>query len=164
MADVIQESRNELMAQIRRTMSQHLNSNGRRQILSEIQRVEQKLIEAMDRSQKLALKRFVKDLEHSEYKHYAHKDEKMQDCSICLVSFQESDQIVVFQCDLKHYFHAKCGFEWLQVKPQCPLCRTEFKESISKYINQSVDKSTKNKKTPHFSAITGKQLVGENNS
>ena len=30
MAEVIQESRNELMAQIRRAMSQHLNRSGRR--------------------------------------------------------------------------------------------------------------------------------------
>ena len=61
---------------------------------------------------------------------YEWKDEEMPDCTICLVSFNEADQLVVFSCDKKHYFHESCGAEWLSVKTECPLCRFEFSEEI----------------------------------
>ena len=56
----------------------------------------------------------------------------MPDCPICLVTFAPDDEIIAYECDPKHYFHAKCALEWLQTKPECPLCRTEFTEKIKK--------------------------------
>ena len=63
----------------------------------------------------------------------------MPDCTICLVTFEPEDDIVAFSCDPKHYFHAKCAHEWLEVKTECPLCRHDFTEEINKYITNSDD-------------------------
>lgn len=58
----------------------------------------------------------------------------MPDCTICLINFIPDDEIVVFNCNVKHYFHTKCGVEWLQVKTECPLCRFDFAEDIHKFM------------------------------
>ena len=76
--------------------------------------------------------------------HVTHKDYKltnaeMPDCIICLNSFDPDDEIVVFPCETKHYFHTKCGQEWLDVKQQCPLCRHDFAEEIYQFIQKSND-------------------------
>ena len=57
----------------------------------------------------------------------------MADCSICLINFHSDDEILVFSCDSKHYFHSKCGSEWLEIKPECPLCRKNFKNEIKDF-------------------------------
>ena len=43
-------------------------------------------------------------------------------CSICQQEFQGKDEIVVFECNPKHYFHKQCGADWLEIKTNCPLC------------------------------------------
>ena len=68
---------------------------------------------------------------HSEY---MLKDPDMPECTICLSNFHDSDQIIVFSCDEKHYFHVKCGKEWLEIKTECPLCRYDFKKDIYEHI------------------------------
>ena len=70
---------------------------------------------------------------------YKYKDEKMPDCTICLITFAPDDDIVVYECDPKHYFHRKCGLEWLQTKADCPLCRQDFSKQILK-----IEMKTKN--------------------
>ena len=70
---------------------------------------------------------------------YHQKDNEMPDCPICLITFASDDQIVVFSCDSKHYFHMKCGTEWLEVKTECPLCRTDFSEQIADFLAKSDD-------------------------
>lgn len=65
-------------------------------------------------------------LQQMSHLEYSKKDADMPDCIICLVTFCSDDQIVVFSCDQKHYFHKKCGFEWLEVRTECPLCRFNF--------------------------------------
>ena len=57
----------------------------------------------------------------------------MADCSICLINFHSDDEILVFSCDSKHYFHSKCGSEWLDIKTECPLCRKDFKDEIKDF-------------------------------
>ena len=44
---------------------------------------------------------------------YEDKDESMPDCTICLEAFGDDDDILVYGCDKKHYFHKKCGGDWL---------------------------------------------------
>ena len=58
------------------------------------------------------------------------KDTDMPECSICLVSFVPDDEIILFSCDKKHYFHRKCGAEWLVLKTDCPLCRRDFNDDF----------------------------------
>lgn len=63
----------------------------------------------------------------------------MPDCTICLIGFCADDEIIVFSCDEKHYFHMKCGMEWLEVKTECPLCRKDFTEQIHEFIQKNDD-------------------------
>ena len=85
------------------------------------------------------MKRYITSLEQQKYGDYDKKDPDMPDCTICLVTFVPEDDIVAFSCDPKHYFHAKCAHEWLEVKTECPLCRHDFTEEINKYITNSDD-------------------------
>ena len=86
------------------------------------------MLEATQQSRKLSLKRYVGSLQQMSHQEYQKKDPDMPDCTICLVTFCPDDQIVAFSCDEKHYFHTKCGIEWLEVKTECPLCRFDFTE------------------------------------
>ena len=71
------------------------------------------------------------------YGEYQNKDTEMTDCVICLLGFQNEDDALVLPCDPKHYFHQKCGVDWLQMKTECPLCREDFSEQIIKHITNS---------------------------
>ena len=73
------------------------------------------------------------------HKEYKQKDDDMPDCPICLVNFVPDDELLVFSCDVKHYFHKKCGIEWLDVKTECPLCRADFTQNIHEFIEQNDD-------------------------
>ena len=88
------------------------------------------MVVATEKLSKIYLKRYVANLPHSKHAEYQNKDKEMPDCPICLVTFAPDDEIIAYECDPKHYFHAKCALEWLQTKPECPLCRTEFTEKI----------------------------------
>ena len=70
---------------------------------------------------------------------YNGKDPEMPDCTICLLNFEPEDEIVIFSCEAKHYFHKKCGMEWLEVKTECPLCRTDFANEVHKHIKECDD-------------------------
>ena len=107
----------------------HQNEH-RRNILSQIGDIEQRLLEATKRSRQLSLQRYFDSLQHMRYEEYSHKDTETPDCTICLINFQPSEEIIVFSCDCKHYFHDKCGREWLEVKTECPLCRFDFSDDI----------------------------------
>ena len=50
------------------------------------------------------------------------------------------DEVIFFECDVKHYFHLQCGKEWLQVKTECPLCRFDFNDRIKQFINKRKSK------------------------
>ena len=115
------------MAQITEILSTNAR---RRNILGQINDVERRLLEATRRSRELSLKRYIASLKHEQHDTYASKNPEMPDCTICLVGFAEADELVVFDCDVKHYFHAKCGADWLLVKTECPLCRYDFRQQI----------------------------------
>ena len=45
-------------------------------------------------------------------------------CPICIVDFQEGDDIRVLPCEGKHCFHQQCVDPWLlQLSSSCPICR-----------------------------------------
>ena len=90
-------------------------------------------MDATNKLRGLLLSRYVKDLVNVKFESYENKDPDMPDCSICLVNFAPEDEIVVFECDTKHYFHAECGLEWLKNKPECPLCRMDFSKNIMRH-------------------------------
>ena len=55
-------------------------------------------------------------------------------CTICQFDFDDSEDIVIFDCDPTHYFHKKCGLEWLDIKTECPLCRKDFENEIMSLV------------------------------
>ena len=54
----------------------------------------------------------------------------LNECVVCQEPFtiQGGDNLIVFECDPKHYMHRACGIEWLKRHPNCPLCRADFTE------------------------------------
>ena len=78
------------------------------------------------------------------HKEYQLKDPDMPDCTICLINFTPEDEIVVFSCDAKHYFHKTCGLEWLEAKTECPLCRFDFSNEIQEFIAKNNDDIVEN--------------------
>jgi hypothetical protein len=45
-------------------------------------------------------------------------------CPICIVDFEEGDDIRVLPCDGKHCFHQQCVDPWLlRLSSSCPICR-----------------------------------------
>lgn len=45
-------------------------------------------------------------------------------CPICIVDFEEGDDIRVLPCDGKHCFHQECVDPWLlKLSSSCPICR-----------------------------------------
>ncbi|KAF9653243.1 hypothetical protein BDM02DRAFT_3087355 [Thelephora ganbajun] len=48
-------------------------------------------------------------------------------CPICIVDFEEGDDLRVLPCDGKHRFHQACVDPWLlELSSSCPLCREDF--------------------------------------
>ncbi|KAJ7924837.1 hypothetical protein B0H13DRAFT_1976280 [Mycena leptocephala] len=48
-------------------------------------------------------------------------------CPICIVDFEEGDDLRVLPCDGAHRFHQSCVDPWLlALSTECPLCRHDF--------------------------------------
>ena len=50
--------------------------------------------------------------------------ETKKDCSICLIDFEENDQVTKTNCN--HIFHHSCITEWSRYKKDCPICREKL--------------------------------------
>lgn len=48
-------------------------------------------------------------------------------CPICIVDFEEGDDLRVLPCEGKHVFHQTCVDPWLlELSSSCPICRHDF--------------------------------------
>lgn len=48
-------------------------------------------------------------------------------CPICIIDFQEGDDLRVLPCEGKHRFHQECVDQWLlELSSSCPICREDF--------------------------------------
>ena len=110
--------------------------------MGQLNDIERRLLDATQRSRQLSLKRYIASLQNHKHAEYVNKDSDMPDCVICLITFTADDQLIVFDCDPKHYFHEKCAQEWLEVKTECPLCRADFTEQIHKFIASGNEEET----------------------
>ena len=58
------------------------------------------------------------------------KEEKFEECPICLGSFNDSEKIVESPCH--HFYHFKCIYEWISVNlilSKCPICNFDLKST-----------------------------------
>ena len=46
------------------------------------------------------------------------------ECIICSEEIREAQQIMILNCQGRHFYHASCIKEWLKVKLNCPVCRS----------------------------------------
>ena len=69
----------------------------------------------------------------------------MGDCTICLEAFGDDDEVVIYGCDGKHYYHVKCGMEWLENKFECPLCRKNFRDEVNRFVKNKEAKKNLSK-------------------
>ena len=106
---------------------------------SRIQRINNHISFAVKKTHEHALKSYILTLLSVRYGNY-NEVVPGANCSICQQEFENDDEIVVFECNPKHYFHAKCGADWLEIKTNCPLCQKDFEEEVMKHA------LTKNKK------------------
>ncbi|WVN90203.1 uncharacterized protein L203_105439 [Cryptococcus depauperatus CBS 7841] len=50
-----------------------------------------------------------------------------QQCPICLLEFEDGDELRSLPCEKEHMYHKSCIDPWLlQVSSSCPLCRKDF--------------------------------------
>jgi len=48
-------------------------------------------------------------------------------CPICIVDFQDGDDLRVLPCEGHHRFHQECVDQWLlELSSSCPICRQDF--------------------------------------
>lgn len=50
--------------------------------------------------------------------------ELIEDCSICLNTFNNNDNIICLPCN--HYYHTNCINEWFKRSKTCPKCRIDL--------------------------------------
>ena len=57
----------------------------------------------------------------------------VETCAICQEVIDISKSVLT-SCN--HRFHSECFFKWLKKKPNCPMCRTIFREPNNYEIEQ----------------------------
>ncbi|ANQ09229.1 Zinc finger protein [Plasmodium coatneyi] len=55
----------------------------------------------------------------------AHEDDE-EICSICMMNYVRSDDVMMMPCDKRHFFHVGCLTKWLYKSQACPICRTNI--------------------------------------
>ena len=48
-------------------------------------------------------------------------------CQICLMPFNDEDNVTIFSCN-KHYYHEKCLKDWMEYQIVCPICREIYSD------------------------------------
>ncbi|OBZ70807.1 Receptor y region, transmembrane domain- and RING domain-containing protein 4 [Grifola frondosa] len=61
-------------------------------------------------------------------------------CPICIVDFEEGDDLRVLPCEGHHRFHQECVDQWLlELSSSCPLCRQDFQALQTMMAGDSSD-------------------------
>ena len=55
-------------------------------------------------------------------------------CSVCLEGMRPGDRVMELPCNTKahHFFHFKCGKQWLENNHTCPMCRKDYPSTKEK--------------------------------
>ncbi|KZP34645.1 hypothetical protein FIBSPDRAFT_772413 [Athelia psychrophila] len=61
-------------------------------------------------------------------------------CPICIVDFEEGDDLRLLPCEGKHRFHQECVDPWLlELSSSCPICRQDFQALETMLSGESED-------------------------
>ncbi|KAJ7770221.1 hypothetical protein DFH07DRAFT_806142 [Mycena maculata] len=76
-------------------------------------------------------------------------------CPICIVDFEEGDDLRVLPCDGAHCFHQSCVDPWLlELSTMCPICRQDFialENMISGGTTEDPETNSRNSRLRRFS-------------
>jgi hypothetical protein len=85
-------------------------------------------------NEKILIKRLChKNIIFTDKRFLYHKDIKiinnnlelgLDKCCICFDNFKENEKIVKLSCN--HYFHQICLLNWIFIRRNCPICRSNF--------------------------------------
>jgi len=50
------------------------------------------------------------------------------ECSICILEYENNDDIIQLKCNPMHHFHDECIKPWLKANGKCPLCRSSLED------------------------------------
>lgn len=90
------------------------------------------LIEALNQRQDRGMKESeLEDLTEVDVQ----KDNKLENCTICLDLFEEGQKRVVLPC--KHDYHKDCIIPHLKINEECPLCRKKTKDGLKQQKEQN---------------------------
>ncbi|KAG1751567.1 uncharacterized protein EDB91DRAFT_1234886 [Suillus paluster] len=71
-------------------------------------------------------------------------------CPICIVDFEEGDELRVLPCEGKHSFHQTCVDPWLlELSGSCPLCRQDFHALETMLSGDAGDRGTHHESPPN---------------
>jgi len=72
-------------------------------------------------------------------------------CPICIVDFEDGDDVRVLPCEGKHVFHQACVDPWLlELSSSCPICRHDF-QALETLITGGEPTERRASQTPRFS-------------
>lgn len=72
---------------------------------------------------------FRKNTTEAEAMDHSHKQDLIDDCVICLQSYNADEFLLVLPC--RHYFHEMCLHEWVLRHHVCPLCKIDLNQKSS---------------------------------
>ncbi|KAI0268528.1 hypothetical protein BGY98DRAFT_335318 [Russula aff. rugulosa BPL654] len=72
-------------------------------------------------------------------------------CPICIVDFEDGDDVRVLPCEGKHVFHQACVDPWLlELSSSCPICRHDF-QALETLITGGEPTERRASQPPRFS-------------
>jgi len=72
-------------------------------------------------------------------------------CPICIVDFEDGDDVRVLPCEGKHVFHQACVDPWLlELSSSCPICRHDF-QALETLLTGGEPTERRASQTPRFS-------------
>jgi len=72
-------------------------------------------------------------------------------CPICIVDFEDGDDVRILPCEGKHVFHQTCVDPWLlELSSSCPICRHDF-QALETLITGGEPTERRVSQTPRFS-------------
>jgi hypothetical protein len=71
--------------------------------------------------------------------------EDQDQCGICLLDFEEHDEVTPLPCDVRHVFHAQCVETWMNTKNTCPYCSKVIEEKqVIEMVNKYQENNNRN--------------------